>query len=124
MEPYDQIILIVAGCLVFILLLGSSLYRARNRKLAILAKPDNGDVYKVFEVTIDNTVYYVIKHYIYIRETCGHVWNLFANYSYYKNMSKDEVIELCDRLNTEHKNMLHEKKMNIELDSIVGKQIN
>lgn len=124
MEPYDQIILIVAGCLVFILLLGSNLYRARNRKLAILEKPDNGDVYKVFEVTIDNTVYYIIKHYIYIRETSSHLWNLFANYSYYKNMSKDEVIELCARLNTEHKNMLHEKKMTNELGSIVGKRIN
>lgn len=124
MELHNQIMLIVFGSIFFICILASTLYTARNRKLAILEKPDNGDVYKVFEVTIDNTVYYVIKHYIYIRETCGHVWNLFANYSYYKNMSKDEVIELCDRLNTEHKNMLHEKKMTNELDSIVGKRIN
>ena len=124
MELHNQIMLIVFGSIFFICILASTLYTARNRKLAILEKPDNGDVYKVFEVTIDNTVYYVIKHYIYIRETCGHVWNLFANYSYYKNMSKDEVIELCDRLNTEHKNMLYEKKMTNELDSIVGKQIN
>jgi hypothetical protein len=108
--------LIVFGSIFFICILASTLYTTRNRKLAILAKPDNGDVYKVFEVTIDNTVYYVIKHYIYIRETCGHVWNLFANYSYYKNMSKNEVIELCDRLNEEHKNVLYEKKMNIELE--------
>ena len=124
MELHNQIMLIVFGSIFFICILASTLYTARNRELAILEKPDNGDVYKVFEVTIDNTVYYVIKHYIYIRETCGHVWNLFANYSYYKNMSKDEVIELCDRLNTEHKNMLHEKKMTNELDSIVGKRIN
>ena len=124
MELHNQIMLIVFGSIFFICILASTLYTARNRKLAILEKPDNGDVYKVFEVTIDNTVYYVIKHYIYIRETCSHLWNLFANYSYYKNMSKDEVIELCDRLNTEHKNMLHEKKMTNELDSIVGKRIN
>lgn len=124
MNEANQIMLIISGVFVFLFILGSILYNARKHRLAILAKPDNGDIYKVFEVTIDNSTYYVIKHYIYIRETCSHLWILFANYSYYKTMSKNEVIELCDRLNEEHKNALYEKKMNIELEKNIGKQIN
>lgn len=124
MELHNQIILIVLGSIFFICILASTLYTARNRKLAILAKPDNGDVYKVFEVTIGNSTHYVIKHYVYIRETCGHLWVLFADYGFYKDMSKYDVIALCDRLNTEYKTKLHEKKLNIELEQNIGKQIN
>lgn len=51
MELHNQIMLIVFGSIFFICILASTLYTARNRKLAILAKPDNGDVYKVFELT-------------------------------------------------------------------------
>lgn len=124
MELHNQIMLIVLGSIFFICILASTLYTARKRKLSILAKPDNGDIYKVFEVTIDNSTHYVIKHYIYIRETCKHLWILFANYQFYKDMSKDDVIALCDRLNAEHKDKLYEKKMNIELEKNIGKQIN
>jgi len=122
-EP-NQIMLFVFGCLIFLIILASTLYRVRNRKLAILAKPSDGDIYKVFEINIDGAVYNVIKQYIYIQSDCSHRWILFDNYSYYKEQTKEEVIELCNRLNEKHKKELFEKEMTNKLEDITGNIIN
>ena len=114
------IIMILAVILTIVL---SVLHSIKLEKIAQAAKPADDRIYKVFAVDIDGNTYYVIKKYVYDRMSRTYSWNLQCDFSYFKNMTLEEVIDLCDKMNTFHLENLNNTKINNILNNTIGQMI-
>ena len=101
----------------------SILHNIKLEKIALAAKPADDKIYKVFAVDIDDNTYYVIKKYLYDSMSRTYSWSLQGDFSNFKNMTRGEVIELCDKMNTIHLEKLNNTKMTYILDNTIGSMI-
>ena len=86
---------------------------------ALAAKPADNRIYKVFCIDIDGELYHVVKNYQFYYPN-QYSWNLVLDYSAYKDMTEEKVIEFCDSLNEKHLEDLHKKKMTRLLENTQG----
>jgi len=95
------------------------LHSNKLKREALAAKPADNRIYKVFCIDIDGKPYHVVKNYQFYYPN-QYSWNLVLDYSEYKDMTKDKVIELCDIFNEMHLEDLHKKKMTRLLENTQG----
>lgn len=116
----DNILLIIGALIILSLIVGNMVYSHKTKKEALAAKPKDNRIYKVFEITYEGTLYYVIKRYWYSSMSSTHSWELHGDYESYKDLSKESVMTICDELNELYLKRLHNKQMTNMLDSTNG----
>ena len=118
----ETIAIILIACIVVIYIILDIVICNKLEREALAAKPADNRIYKVFCIDIDGKLYHVVKNYQFHYPN-QYSWNLVLDYSAYKNMTKEKVIQFCDLLNEHHLDELHKKKITTLLENTPGNVI-